>query len=235
MASPKQKYVDWKRKNADVGCLFARYLANKPEVDGFSIVEIQSGANARNLASSLNRIVSQAVADPKMMALTIVIPNMTDLEVIFSAALMLSEMDRWNCSYAPIEHASGDGLSSVQLTFDLEREDGELIPSEGLLLGPFTEFPNTRRAPVAAFEIYVGKPKTLDAVSKKPTDRANLAHIDSRPLTEEMANRMVANTVASRRKSLGLADGEDDKRAKAKVSFVVPQQVVENMMVDEND
>lgn len=61
-----------------------------------------------------------------------------------------------------------------------------------------------------------------DPVSRKPTDRANLAHADLSTTSilriPNLFEKMINQSKALRLRSLG---GVDDRRAKAKVSFVI--------------
>lgn len=99
-------------------------------------------------------------------------------------------------------------------------------PSEALVLGPFEEFPPTRRAPCVGFEIYVGEPRPLDPKTNQPTSKANLAHIEMYLPTHSAFENMWEKTRVRRLASLG---GVDDKRAKAKVSFVISPALADEL------
>jgi hypothetical protein len=91
-------------------------------------------------------------------------------------------------------------------------------PSEALVLGPFAGFPNTRKSPLTAIEIFVGEPREFDPKSGAPTTKANVAHMDM-GVMQEAWEIMWEQSVDGRLASLG---GINDPRAKAKVAFVVP-------------
>ena len=94
-------------------------------------------------------------------------------------------------------------------------------------------FPNTRRAPYTAFEIYVGEPAPQDPKEHKPSTKANFAHIDFRDCTlinrdfpQVAVDNMWEQSKVRRLVSLG---GVEDRRAKAKVTFVVPMALATKM------
>jgi hypothetical protein len=100
------------------------------------------------------------------------------------------------------------------------------VPSEALVFGPFQEFPRTRQAPIVAIEIFVGKPREVDPKTKGHVARVNLAHLDVRPSTLDAYEKMWDRSMKGRLSSLG---GVDDSRAKAKVAFVVPLSMAQNL------
>ncbi len=105
------------------------------------------------------------------------------------------------------------------LSHEVSLVTGATVPSEALVLGPFEEFPATRRAPVTALEIFVGNPPVQTRYGD-PTLKANLDLIPVDPPIPQVAfNNMWETTKELRSTSLGGID--DDPRAKAKVSFVI--------------
>lgn len=228
MESAKTKYLNWKLKQPEVACLFARLLALRPSDHGVHIVEIQSGSDAARLAKSINEIVSKAIGDADTHALTIIMPNLIDPKPLLEAALILGNDENWNCSIKKVVcEKSGENVT-VSLSRWLRRADGVYVPSDVLVLAPFDSMPPTRRAPVAGLELFVGVPPPTDAISGKPTGRANLAHIDARLPTQEAFDKMAERTAQNRRTQLSLEEGQEDRRAKAKVSFSINKRLAES-------
>ena len=231
MESAKTTYLNWKLKLPDVACLFARLLARRGADDGVLVVEIQSGADAKRLAKSIDDIVSNAVADDDIQSVTIVIPNLSELSTLLRAAIILGNDEKWVCSVKKVVCDKSGEVVTVGLSRWLTRADGVEVPSDVLVMAPFDSMPPTRRAPVAGFEVFVGVPPPTDAISGKPTEKANLAHIDARLPTQESFDKMAERTATNRREQLALGEGEEDRRAKAKVSFSIDKQTAESMGV----
>lgn len=229
MSSPREEYIDWKYYNEAVGCLFARHLAKRPEVDGFRVETIEASASVQRVAKKIETVVADAIGVPEVHSLTIVLPKLGNFRRWIEISELLSEVAGWKLEDVVFTQEEKDkvpfdpeAFHYKQLTRLLTRADGAIIPSEALFLGPFEFFPPTRRAPHCALELYVGTPRPTDAITNEPTERANLAHIDARSLTKTTFEKMAANTKLLRRKSLGISEEQDDLRAKAKVSFAFP-------------
>lgn len=235
MGTASTEYVNWKRLNKAVGCLFARLLSNRPAVDGFSIQEVSVVGAPEKVALRIDRIVKQAVGDPSVASLTIVFLGDLDLQKWWLIAKALGSLSEWSLAHETVCCPVGGEFVAVQITHLLERDDGTSVPSEALFLAPFDVFPNTRRSPHPALELYVGTPRPHDAVSGDPISNANLAHLDARLTSEHAFKKMVKNTNRFRRESLSINEEEDDLRAKARVTFIVPLTFVENEVVSEND
>jgi hypothetical protein len=96
-------------------------------------------------------------------------------------------------------------------------------------MGPVRPFPSTRRAPVAAFELFVGTAPVIDDFGAE-VSRAYLAHVQVvPPFTSAQRSTWWDKSKEIRRTSLKLADGEDDHRAKAKVALVVPLKLAKSL------
>ena len=81
-----------------------------------------------------------------------------------------------------------------------------------------------------ALEIYVGEPMTHDPKTHEPSTKANLAHMALGPdLDDSTIDAMWEASKAARLKSLGLTGGLEDNRAKAKVSFVIPASLAQQL------
>ncbi|HUD50758.1 hypothetical protein [Parvibaculum sp.] len=225
MNSARSNYLAWKLKKLDVGCLFARQIANRPQDYGQTIECVAASSTPARIASSIDQRITRLLGSPKTVAAALLFPSIKGLEQLAAGLVALREKADWNLTFTEMNHPIGD-LVAVGITRTLPMGKGT-VPSEGLVLGPFVEFPPTRRAPVAAFEIFVGPPLLHDPKTKKPTTKANLAHIDMR-LPGDSAQKMWDRSIAGRLKSLG---GREDARAKAKVAFVMPASMAKKLGV----
>jgi hypothetical protein len=192
--------------------LAARY----PEYGQRVETVLQSDATA--IASEIDAIVNAASADATTTALTIVLPTVKDLTILVNVALCLEQKTGWQATKVTLTGTPGGSAVAFRVTRDIPHFGGVTVPSEVLVLGDFPEFPATRRAPVVALEIFVGKPPQLNRAGK-PTVKANLDLVDIQVPTQAAFEHMWKQTEKERLTSLG---GIDDPRARAKVSFVVP-------------
>ncbi len=224
--SAVSEYLNWRRGPA-VGCVFARVMSHVPHApsDHGQVVEEIAHDNPAATAAAIAARVQHFVPEPGVLAVTFVLPNIGTLEQLLAMALALPTDPTWHVHVTQLDPPPEMELAAVKVVRDLPFENGTL-PSEALVLGNFEVFPNTRRAPHTAFEIYVGEPAPQDPKEHKPSTKANLAHIDfrdrkliKRDYNQEAVDSMWERSRIGRLRSLGVAE---DRRAKAKVTFVVP-------------
>ena len=199
--------------------MFARMIAFRPS-DHRQVVEVVSSSGLPSrVASRIGGRIDQLLGDPRAVAAAMLCPGITTLEALLRTAVALSvAQPSWQLELEPLEQSPiGDALR-VRLTCNLTTRAGGQIASEVLVFGNFAEFAATRRAPLTAFELYVGTPLDIDPKTKEPPTKANLAHLDT-GVSRTTFDKMWNATKASRLTSLA---GIDDSRAKAKTSFVVP-------------
>lgn len=225
MASAKDGYLDWKRKTPDMGCVFARLIANTPERYGQRVETVGAASTPTRVAGSICSRIDRMLDDPGTSAGTLLFPGLTDLEGLAKALLALHGRPGWTVGTTPLIHPEAGDLVAVSLVRSIPFGE-TTIPSEALVLGPFAEFAPTRRAPVVALELFVGRPLGADPKTGQPTAKANLAHIEIPAPTPAFYARMWERSQAGRLKSLG---GVDDVRAKAKVAFVMPLDMAKKL------
>ena len=220
------EYLNW-RRGPVVGCVFARVMSHAPHApsDHGQVVEEIAHDRPAAAAADIATRVQHFVLEPGVLAVTFVLPNIGTLEQLLAMALALPTDSTWHVDVTQLDPPPEMDLAAVKVVRDLPFGNGTL-PSEALVLGNFDVFPNTRRAPHTAFEIYVGEPALQDPKEHTPSTKANLAHIDFRD--RKLINRNYDQTAVDtmweksrigRLRSLSVAD---DRRAKAKVTFVVP-------------
>jgi hypothetical protein len=216
---PLDTYREWKRRNAQIGCVFARRMAAKPNDYG-QRGEIVHGNDPAAVAHAIATRITVFVDDPVTQAATLVFPDVNDLGSVAQVALSLAGHPNWRVTRTLL---AGTPAGNV-IAFNIVREIPMIPlppgsgPSEALVLGPFPEFPATRRAPLVALEMFVGSPpaQKLDGT---PTTKAHLADVQMYFPTKAAFDSTLTDTRAERLQSLG---GIDDRRAKAKVSFSIP-------------
>ncbi|HEV2263623.1 MAG TPA: hypothetical protein VGR79_03715 [Stellaceae bacterium] len=171
------------------------------------------------------------VSDPKVLAAAFVLPDIGALDQLTAMGLALGQRPQWSFGTNKLAPPPSVDLVAVRITRELPFGQ-ETRPSEALVMGPYEEFPKTRRAPVTAFEIFVGEPALQDPKEHTPTKKVNFAHIDFRDrelinkdFTQDAIDAMWKASEAGRRKSLG----GDDNRAKAKITFVIPTALATQM------
>lgn len=213
---PLDRYRLWKRNNPDIGCVFARYMAAKPTEFG-QRAEIVSGATAPAIAREIAARMTAFVNDPDVVAAALVFPDVIALPTIVEIALELASQPNWRVTRSVLANTPIGDAVGFNIVRDVPMQIA-MCPSEALVLGPFVEFPNTRRAPVAALEMFVGVPPPCKH-SGAPTTKVHLADVPIQLPAQSVFNNMWTNSEAARLQSLG---GVDDTRAKAKVAFAIP-------------
>jgi hypothetical protein len=228
--SAVDEYLKWRREPA-IGCVFARAMSHAPSDYGQVVEEIVHD-NPATVAATIVTRVQQLVPEPGVLAVAFVLPSIGTLESLLAMVLALPADPTWHVDAWELDPPPKTDLAAIRVVRDLPFGNGTL-PSEALALGNFEVFPKTRRAPHTAFEIYVGEPAPQDPKEHKPSTKANLAHIDfrdrnviNRDYTQAAVDTMWEKSKAGRLSSLG---GIDDKRAKAKVTFVVPTALAKKM------
>jgi hypothetical protein len=209
-------------------------MSNAPHApkDHGQVVEEIAHNDPTAAATAIADRVQHFVPEPGVLAVTFVLPNIGTLEPLLAMALALPKDPTWHVDVTSLDAPPDMDLAAIKIVRDLPFGDGTL-PSEALVLGNFDVFPNTRRAPHTAFEIYVGEPALQDPKEHKPSTKANLAHIDfrdrnliNRDYPQTAVDKMWRMSKIGRLKSLGQVD---DKRAKAKVTFVVPATLAKKL------
>ena len=228
--SPADEYLTW-RQGPAIGCNVARAMSHDPSDYGQLVEEIAADDPVMAATNIANR-VQQLVPEPGVLAVAFVLPGIQTLEKLMAMALALPTDPTWHLNVWQLEPPPEMDLTAVRVVRDLPFGNGTL-PSEALALGNFDVFPKTRRAPHTAFEIYVGEPAPQDPKTHRPSTKANFAHIDfrdptliNRDFSQAAVEKMWEKSNAGRLSSLG---GVDDRRAKAKVTFVVPTAVAKKM------
>ncbi|WP_421997864.1 hypothetical protein [Reyranella sp.] len=214
--STESDYLDWRRKPA-VGCMFARFLAARYGDHPQRIVSVPTGRGAVRAAADLATKVEMLVSDPEVSAATILLPGISDLEEAARVMLGLRDHAQWSVTTGMLAPPPPQQMVTMHIARQIPFGSGT-CPSEALVLGPYVEFPTTRRAPITALEIFVGVPLDNDPKTGTPTVKANLAHIELESLPAATFDKLWERSIEGRKGSLG----GDDNRAKAKVSMVVP-------------
>jgi len=219
--SARADYLKW-RRSAQVGCVFARLLSRAPDDHGQKIVEVSQSPNPTRVARAIASRTEQLVADPSISIATLLLPTVETVDALVKVAIALREDPNWIVTTTKLDPPPSRNFVGVQIFREIPFQKTSSRRSEVLVFGPFNIFPRTRRSPVAAFEIFVGEPMANDPVSQESTNRANLAHADLSTTSilriPNLFEKMISQSKALRLRSLG---GVDDRRAKAKVSFVI--------------
>jgi hypothetical protein len=205
--------------------MFARYIAGRPADHGQTIEGVSVGRTPGQTAQRIALRIDQLVADPKVAAGVLLFPEISTIDALARTFVSLQVYPHWNVTTMPLPRSAIDGMVAVRVVRDIPFGD-EVRPSEGLVFGPFPEFPPTRRAPMVALEIFVGLPRATDPKTDQPTAKANLAHMKLDLPTQAAFDRMWNKSVEGRLASLG---GAEDSRAKAKVSFVMPKDLADQL------
>lgn len=227
--TPKAAYTEWKRKQIDVGCQFAKLIATQPDRYGQSLHVIGASSSPGRIAASVAKSVGELIDNPNVSAAALLLPNVTSLEQFARGVWALGKHDGWAVDKKSLIHPTEGKLVAICVSRIIPATPGAFLPSEILAFGPFDLFPRTRKAPIPAIELFVGVPMALDPKTKQPPTKVNLAHLDVNLPTHRAFEKMWDNSVKGRTRSL---DGVDDPRAKAKVSLVVSEEIASSLTVE---
>ena len=218
-----QVYSDWLRRG-QVGCVFAQLLARPINREGMRTLALQQSSSLGDLSSLAKRIdaaASDAVADPNLEAISILLPTILTYESLVTLILELSVLPQWHIERSPLWRKT---MVLVGLRFHMQ----DTVWAEILGMGPFDLFPPTRQSPITSLEIRTKPKGAIINKSNPEMRRANLDRIPSdRFLSrEEHRIRFSKWTPWLRLRMLaGIGDG----RAKARVTFAVPAAMWEGL------
>jgi hypothetical protein len=219
--SARTQYLAW-RGQPHVGCVFARLIARKPKRYGQKIEEVANKSAPAKVAKRIAEIVKDAIADPKVSAVTLLFPGLDNFEKLVSIMLALQNESGWSVKTTKLKKPPVTPFVALHAVCDIPFGTG-LRPSEALVLGPFSEFPPTRRAPVPALEIFVGDPRPMGPLNDTAITKANLAHMEMYLPTHNTFMIMWNSSHTGRSRALKEKpeSKETDQRAKAKVTLVM--------------
>lgn len=225
--SPEEKlYLDW-RKGTQIGCFFARMIANHPPRYGHKIETVVFTGNHAQAATEIAVKIDSLIADKSTNTATVLITGINSLEDIARTFLAIHNPPDWVVNTTDLQNTPAGPMVAVHVNKTIPF-GAATCPSEGLVLGPFGEFPPTRRSPVVAFELYVGDPRPFDPKTGLiPTTKANLAHVEMNFPTHHAFQKTWDRSVDGRTASLG--NNGIDSRAKAKVAFVIPPALAQQL------
>lgn len=216
-------YSAW-QKGPAIGCSFARRMSLNPGRHQRAI-EVVRGTAPAAIAPTIDALMRKAIASPEITSVAVLVPEVNSLQRLARVAQSLGRLPEWSLTYSGLPQTPGGPMVAFHLTRQIPFDSSTTCPSEVLVLGRFLVFPATRRAPTNAFEIFVGQPRATDPKNGTPTTKANLAHIDLHYPSQTGFESAWESARAGRAASLGVpldVPEEDDLRAKAKVSLVVP-------------
>lgn len=217
--TPVEEYQRWRRLEPAVGCKFARVISINPSRYGQIFEIVPNAATLPRVAENVAARVNALVENKFVSAAALLFPYLKTLEDTARVMLGLGNQPLWTVTPTEIENEIVGKMVAIRVVRAIPFGK-KTCNSESLVLGPFGDFPPTRRSPITAMEIYVGDPLEFDPKTGAPTKQANLAHIIRREAYGEKPYDTVwQDSIDGREASLGT---KDDNRAKAKVTLVVP-------------
>jgi hypothetical protein len=214
-------YLDWRRRQHHIGCVFARLIASDPDRFLQRVVRVPQASTHARIANNIEKIVEQAISD-SVAAVAMTFPYLDKLEDVARVMVALGPLPKWKVVPTKVLPPPAGEYVALNITREIPFGEG-VCPSEALVLGPYAEFPPTRRAPVTALEIYVGAPRPRGPLDDADTTKANLAHIELNLPNHATFETMWESSKKGRLDSLG----GPDNRAKAKVSLVLPTSMAQ--------
>lgn len=205
------------------GCRFAQMLSNNPAGHRWGRVVIPGADPAkwsRGVWSDIARHVESAIANAEEQALSLLFPSLTSETALVELLVQLKERLRWQAVLIDRLTAS-DGASLLRIGLRVPLADD--ITAWPIGFGPFPHLALTRRSPLAEIAFMV-KPKTYPGrpnITQDP-NAAHLADMQIPVITDDVWTKVWASTQSA--KAERLAD-PGDPAAKAKVTFVVPEEL----------
>ena len=209
-------YLDWLRR-PQVGCIFAQLLARRGNRTGLRTVVARGTSGLgipRELATQIDQLVEESVDDVSVEALSVLMPQVVDIEKVARIVWELNNLPRWRIE---TQRRWRRDLVLVGLRVDITAR----VVAEVLGLGPFQIFPPTRQCPVTTLEI---RTKTELARRNRRFKSQLAAHLAAIPVnhilsSDAFGSRFNKYTPALRKRIL---EGQNDRRAKARVTYSIP-------------
>ena len=212
-------YLHWLRRG-QVGCIFAQLLGRSDNRSGIhTSILCDSSATlqeAEELAQKINMVVQDAVANPKVEAVSVLLPKVLDLESIILLLLKFRSLPGWK-----IEREWSWRKTLVLI--GLRAKIADKVWAEILGLGPFAScLPPTRQGPVTSLEIRTKPEKApFSNIQLKKAQAAHLAQVPTKEFLSRNKFGPLFDIYTPWLKKRMLS-GNEDKRAKASVTFAVP-------------
>ena len=217
-------YLDWLRRS-QVGCVFAQLFARPVHRTGVRTVTVRSPSapvDPCELADQTAKLVDESVEEPSAQALSVLLPQIRDDELLARFVWELSRQPKWMIEQ---EH-QWRTLVLVGLRIAIAPD----VVAETLGMGPFSIFPTTRQCPITTLEV---RTKTTRAKRSHYSSRHRAAHLADVP-TEHMltsAEHGARFKVFTPRLKERILGGAADSRAKAGVTYSVPAAVWASLKV----
>ena len=212
-------YRDWLSR-PQVGCIFAQLLSRPAYRTGIKTVVVRGSSDCKDpseLAVQIASLVDNSVIDASDEALSVLLPQILDFELLTHLVWELSKQPGWS-----IERERLWRGTLVLVGLRVEIASG--VVAETLGMGPFQIFPTTRQSPLTTLEI---RTKT-ERKKRSPRSSTHLAsHLADIPIgrnltSAEFGSRFSKFTPALRKRILGK---HDDMRAKASVTYSLPSAI----------
>ena len=212
-------YLDWLRR-PQVGCVFAQLLARPVYRTGVRTVVARGSSGVGDpseLAIQIARLVDESVNDSSDEALSVLLPQILDVQALAYLVWELSNRPGWTIEK---EHLWRRTLVLIGLRVEIATG----VVAETLGMGPFDIFPTTRQCPVVTLEIRTKPTRAKRSHLWRTHLAAHLADIPvNHILTHaEFRSRFKTFTPWLRKRILG---GQKDMRAKAGVTYSVPAAI----------
>ena len=209
-------YLDWLRR-PQVGCIFAQLLARPSYRTGIrtAVARGCSGTgDPKELAIQIDSLIKESVADDSSEALSVLLPQVLDIEVLTRLVWELGKKPGWM-----IERESRWRDTLVLIGLRVEIAPG--IVAETLGLGPFLYFPTTRQCPITTLEIRTKTKRAKKSRLSKTHLAAHLADISTEHILTPRQFRALFTELTPRLKKR-ILENKSDLRAKAGVTYSLP-------------
>lgn len=206
------------------GCRFAQFLSNSPLQHNWDIVVVSRSEDkswAHDILTEITRLVDEAVQNPAVQAISIIIPDITSADTLASLLHAFDTMPEWTVGICEeLLPEAGPSFLPIEVRFNL---GSSKVVAWALGFGPFAFLPRTRRAPFTELALAV-KPKAFPLRHPGLNDdplTAHLADIRVPQLDKEAYDNLWIETGRNKATILG---GSNDALAKAKMTYLLPKR-----------
>ena len=215
-------YLDWLFR-PQVGCIFAQLLAQPVYRTGVRTVVVRgrygSGIH-EELAGNVAAAVKNSVLDESTEALSVLLPQILEVESLSRFVWKLSQQPGWNIEQERL-------WRRTLVLVGLRVEIGTGVVAETLGMGPFEVFPTTRQCPVTTLEV---RTKTKGAKVSHLSKTHLAAHLADIPVDHIMTPKKHGAlrkkfTPWLKKRVLG---NRGDLRAKAGITYSIPAAMWES-------
>jgi len=212
-------YLSWRKRAKTFPCAPAKALLKISDPDKLMCRSAPVAFAASEVAAQLEQYVAEAIGAGAHV-LVVKVPSWADEEVLARSLVALRDQHGWALKKfsRALLGSSSSVCIGVHRVIARNPEDGGIIESVPMVLGPFPNFPRSRYCPIPIFEMSV----CADAPRKTGGKyRVNFLGIPTPKLSAAQRDNLIETAKAE----TADVNGGEDSRAKPRVTATVRAQL----------